>query len=90
MPDMMKLQVYIADDCWSCEETRRVVADVAVVLPQLEVALVNLSEAGVGQPDAVFATPTYMMNGRILFLGNPTPIELRQKIEAIHQEQIKV
>ena len=34
-----------------------------------------------GRPSQVFATPTYILNGRTIFLGNPTQEELAQKLE---------
>jgi hypothetical protein len=33
------LHVYIADDCWSCQETRRIVADVIGQFPEIRVEL---------------------------------------------------
>lgn len=75
---MVKLQVYIADDCWTCEETKRIVADMASQFPELAVELLDLNE--VERPDEVFAVPTYLLNGRVISLGNPTRQELRQKL----------
>jgi len=76
------LHVYIADDCWSCQETRRIVADIAPKFPQLTV---ELREMGENIPDDVFAVPTYVLNGRVIFLGNPTREELKQKLVSIRQ-----
>lgn len=75
---MVKLQVYITDDCWSCVETRRIVADVS---PRFPGVLVEFLDMAVGdRPDSVFAVPTYLLNGRVIFLGNPTRHELSQKL----------
>ncbi|MCA9926544.1 MAG: thioredoxin family protein [Anaerolineales bacterium] len=81
---MIKLQVYISADCWSCEETERIVTDVAARLPEVEVELVDMATHE--KPDNVFAIPTYLINGRVVFLGNPTREELYQKLQAIQNK----
>ena len=75
---MIKLQVFIAEDCWSCEETRRIVADVAPNFPGVLVELLDMTVSD--RPDSVFATPTYLLNGRVISLGNPTRHELSQQL----------
>jgi hypothetical protein len=77
---MVKLQVYIAEDCWSCEETRRIVADVAPRYPGVRFEFRNMAEPG--RPDDVFAVPTYLLNGRVISLGNPTRHELSSRLDA--------
>jgi hypothetical protein len=71
------LHVYIADDCWSCQETRRIAAEAARQFPHLQI---ELRDMGQTRPDDVFAVPTYVLNGRVIFLGNPTREELNQKL----------
>jgi hypothetical protein len=77
---MVKLQVVVSDECWTCAEARRVVADVADRFPDVTVELVDMQSNE--RPDAVFAVPTYLLNGRVIFLGNPTRLELSQKLAA--------
>ena len=81
---MMKLQVYVSDDCWTCEETRRIVADIAPRFPQVQVELLNLD--AVKRPSIVFAVPTYVLNGRVIFLGNPTRAELCLKLDLTQRQ----
>lgn len=78
---MIKLQVYIADDCWSCVESRRLLAALQPVFPAIAMELLNVSAGG--YPDNVFAVPTYLLNGRIISLGNPSEAQLVQKLQAI-------
>ncbi len=80
MPRMVKLQVYVSEDCWTCDESRRIVADIKPQFPQVAVEMLDV--AVVEQPDDVFATPTYVLNGRIISLGNPHRADLRQKLQA--------
>ena len=75
---MVKLQVFIEEDCWSCAETRRIVADVAPDFPGVSVEFLDMAVSE--RPDSVFAAPTYLLNGRVISLGNPTRHELSQKL----------
>ena len=83
MPGMVTLQVYIAETCWVCAEAQRIVADVAPRFPEVKIELLDLNK--VERPAAVFAAPTYVLNGRVIFLGNPTRQQLQQKLAAVHQ-----
>ena len=78
---MIKLQVYISTDCWTCEESERIAADVAAQFPDVHVQLVDI-HAG-EMPECVFAVPTYLINGRIVSLGNPTREALYQKLISV-------
>jgi len=75
------LTVYIADDCWSCTETQRILDDVMPQFPDLRLNLVNTAQQPL--PDHVFAVPTYMLNGKIISLGNPTREVLQKRLASI-------
>lgn len=74
---MTTLNVYISEGCWTCEETRRIVADIQTQFPKVDVALLDTEPDK--WPERVFAVPTYMLDGRIISLGNPD----RQHLAAI-------
>lgn len=66
------LEVYVVADCFGCARARELVAWLtAMELPQLDVRLIQLDEQGAARPPAVFAVPTYVLDGRVLSLGNP-------------------
>lgn len=71
---MLKLQIFITDDCWSCEESRRIAAETRARFEEVEVTLLDLQSEE--RPSSVFAAPTYLLNGRIISLGNPRREEL--------------
>jgi alkyl hydroperoxide reductase subunit AhpF len=77
---MTKLDVYVSETCWACEEARRIVADLAPQYPEFSIELRDLNDER--RPSHVFATPAYVLNGRTIFLGNPTREELKNKLEA--------
>ncbi len=75
---MIFLQVYVSQDCWSCRETAQIIAEVAAQFPNVRVEV--LDAAVTPFPDNVFAVPTYLLNGRVISMGNPTRQELRDKL----------
>ena len=76
---MAKLDVYISEVCWSCDEARHIVADIKPLFSDIAMELRDIGDER--RPDHVFATPTYVLDGRTIFLGNPTREQLQQKLE---------
>lgn len=66
---MLKLQIFVAEGCWSCEESRRIAAETQARFEDVEVVVLDLLSDEC--PPNVFAAPTYLLNGRIISLGNP-------------------
>ncbi len=79
MRSMVKLQVYINADCWSCDESRRIVEEIAPQFPEVTVEFLDMSETV--YPENVFAVPTFVLNGRVISLGNPYRDDLRRSIQ---------
>ncbi len=82
---MPKLDVYIEDTCWACAESRRIVTDVAPECPDVDIEIRNLDDER--RPKSVFATPTYVLDDRVIYMGNPTREELIQKLRAARNSQ---
>ncbi len=66
-----RLEAYIADCCYGCDETRKLMSQLSAQFPELDVVVINLAEPGVKPPAAVFAVPTYLLDGKVLWMGNP-------------------
>ncbi len=81
---MHTLTVYIADDCWSCDETRRILADITPQFPHLLINLVDTQQTSL--PENVFAVPTYLLDGEVISLGNPTREALRKRLTSISEK----
>jgi len=87
MRSMVKLQVYVKEDCWTCAESRRIVAEIAPQFPQISVELIDMEAPD--RPQDVFAAPTYVLDGRIISMGNPYRHDLRRELgEALTRHQI--
>ena len=78
----MELRIYISDRCWGCDQARQIATQMRQLYPELTVDVIDLNGANVEKPKEVFATPTYLLNGRVVSLGNPKPESLRELIEA--------
>ncbi len=83
-PDRLKrqeaprLEVYVSSQCLNCDEAVRLAEEAAALFPTVVVRVIDLDlEVDKGPPpDPVVAVPTYVLNGRVVSLGNPYPEEL--------------
>ena len=78
---LLLLDVYVSKDCWSCRETRRIVADTKPIYPDVYIRLIELDEDSDGWPPHIFAVPTYILSGKVISLGNPTRKGLQTKLK---------
>lgn len=65
-----RLDVYVLGGCQNCIYARDLAAAAAAAFSQLQVRVLELDQVR-ELPDEVFATPTYLLNGRVISLGNP-------------------
>ena len=66
------LTVYVHNYCPGCDYIDEVVTQMAQNYPQVDVQIVDLDDPQADVPDGVFATPTYMLDERVVSLGNPS------------------
>jgi alkyl hydroperoxide reductase subunit AhpF len=72
-----RLEVYVSSECPNCGEAVRLAEEVAARYPTVVVRVIDLDELdGNPPPDPVVAVPTYVLNGRVVSLGNPYPEDL--------------
>jgi hypothetical protein len=72
------LKIFVTEHCPGCSEAQRIAARVARDFPHLDVEIIDLNAPEVSVPEVVFATPTYMLDNRIVSLGNPSPAQVAQ------------
>jgi thiol-disulfide isomerase/thioredoxin len=70
------LQVYVSSECLNCDEALSLAEEAAARYPDVVVRVIDLDLNGSPPPDPVVAVPTYVLNGRVVSLGNPYPEEL--------------
>lgn len=71
------LQIYVSEDCWGCLEARKIADEMRVEYASARVELIERNTAA-SWPQEIIATPAYMLNGRLVSLGNPTREELHK------------
>ncbi|HEX8968895.1 MAG TPA: thioredoxin family protein [Chloroflexota bacterium] len=75
--DGPRLEVYVTSECLNCAEAVRLAEEVAARYPRVAVRVIDLGQLdGNPPPDPVVAVPTYLLDGRVVSLGNPYPEEL--------------
>lgn len=67
---MVALDIYVLIGCANCRHAAQVARAIARAYPQVHVRLRDMAQTA-DIPEAVFAAPTYVLNGRVVSLGNP-------------------
>ena len=80
--DQVTLQVYVKQDCETCERARKIAQLVDAEFPKVSVEIVDV-DTPEAQREDVFAVPTYVLEDHVLSLGNPQEGELREQITAL-------
>ena len=84
---MTHLQIYVKDACPSCARSRSLASEIASEYNQVSVEIIEIETLPPEHwPEALFATPTWMLNGRRFCLGTPDPRRLRREIEAVSSQ----
>src|SRR5919109_5081113 len=66
-----ELTIFVSDHCFNCKESLVIAEDIRQKYPDVVLNVFNIDNGA--RPDVdIFAVPTYALNGKIVFLGNPT------------------
>jgi hypothetical protein len=66
-----ELTVFVSDHCFNCKESLAIAEEIKQNYPDVHVEVFNV-DTGARPAVDIFAVPTYALNGKIVFLGNPT------------------
>lgn len=69
---MASLQVVIAAGCFGCSEAVRIFHEVREQVPSVPAELIDLSLEPARKPQEVVAVPSYLIDGKLAFTGNPS------------------
>jgi predicted acylesterase/phospholipase RssA len=78
----LELRIFVDGGCPGCAEAHRLANVAQELLPRLDVELIDVTIEGTRIPKQVFAVPTYVLNGKTQWLGNPDEIEFIQHLRA--------
>ena len=77
---MAELEVYIDQDCFACSRAEAIAREIGERFPAVRVTVVDRAVEEGPHGHLVVATPTYVLNGRIFKLGNPSVAELERAL----------
>ena len=80
------MKVFVTTGCRGCKQALELAEWVHGVEPRLEVQVINLSVEPDAAGNLVFAVPTYVYGDQALFLGNPSPQELKTWLGSLDLE----
>ncbi len=83
----VRVEIYVADHCQNCQHAYVVAEMIRQEFPQVNLEIVNLSQTTEGIPEVVFATPTYLLNGQLWSLGNPSVTDMQVRLTEALQRQ---
>ena len=78
-----ELVIYVSQHCSVCRYAFEVADNIRVRFPDVDLRIVDLETTSETIPESVFATPTYLLNGRVWSLGNPSPAQVVETFGSI-------
>ncbi|MCL4831291.1 MAG: hypothetical protein KJZ86_02585 [Caldilineaceae bacterium] len=85
--EAVRVDIYVTAHCIICEYAYEVADIIRSDFPEVKVRMLDLAHIDEEIPEAVFATPTYLLNGRLWSLGNPAPEEVQSRISLALQQK---
>ncbi|CAN5731656.1 hypothetical protein BH23CHL5_BH23CHL5_25830 [soil metagenome] len=83
---MVTLEVFVHPDCLAGDTAQSIVDRLRRLrFPNVDIRLIDLSLPGVIRPAAIFTVPTYVLNDKVISLGNPAFDELLKRITDLLQ-----
>ncbi len=65
------MPVFVSGHCFNCKDSIAIAEEIRQKYPDVVVKVFNIDNGD--RPDVdIFAVPTYALNGKVVFLGNPT------------------
>lgn len=84
----IRLDIYVAENCFVCDYTHEIARMIQRDFPQVNMRIIYVTNTEEEIPDVVFATPTYLLNGRVWSLGNPSPQQVTEKLQSLLEEAV--
>lgn len=79
----IQVDIFVARHCFICEFAYEIVELIERNFSQVDLRVIDIADPEETIPDSVFATPTYLLNGRVWCLGNPSPTQVVQKLNEL-------
>lgn len=82
MQRVATLRVYVEAGCRNCDRALRLVEEARERFLALDVQVVDVADPSSERREEVFAVPTFVLDGRVVSLGNPRRSRLVSEIAA--------
>jgi len=76
------LQVFVTTGCEACDRARVLAERAAHEFEDIAVDVIDIDERPEQIPPSVFAVPSYLLNGAVISLGNPSWERLSSALSA--------
>ncbi len=80
------IDIYVTQHCGNCAYAYEVADGIRHQFPHVQVRMIDMANPPEAIPEAVFATPTYLLNGRLWSLGNPSPAKVQETLTLMSAE----
>jgi len=77
------LELYISTHCANCLYAVKLAQFIRAQFPTVTLRIIDIHQTTEQVPEVVFATPTYLLNGRVWSLGNPSHAQLYAALGAL-------
>lgn len=77
---MVSLEIYVETGCLTCRRSLSLAREVQRLFPEVSVEVIDVSSAAGRHRHLVRATPTFILDGVTISLGNPSEAALERAI----------
>ncbi len=81
--DSVTIEIFVANHCPTSQFAQEIANQITQHFPSICLRVTNVTDADAVVPEIVFATPTYLLNGRVWSLGNPSWQQVQQALKFV-------
>lgn len=74
------VDIFVSEHCLVCEYAYEIAELIQRDFSAVQLRVIDIQNTAEIIPDSVFATPTYLLNGQVWQLGNPSPEQVSEKL----------
>lgn len=82
---MITLEIYVDPACRVCRRSLVLGDEIRDSFPEVRVKVIELGQELGAHESLVTATPTFVLDGVVLALGNPTRVQLERAIRGLRE-----
>ena len=76
----VRVDIFVAQHCFVCEYAYEIAKLIEKDFSEVKLRMIDINDADEVIPEAVFATPTYLLNDQVWSLGNPSPEQVTERL----------